>query len=142
MRNTVAACGFGVRAAVMLAFIGVAAAPTPASAADAGKKNITFAKDVAPILQQKCQVCHHPGAMGPMSLMTYEQARPWARSIRKRVAEREMPPWHIDKTIGIQQYKNDRSLSDEQMATILAWVDAGAPLGNPKDLPAPLTYDD
>jgi hypothetical protein len=97
---------------------------------------VTFAKDVAPILEEKCQVCHRPGAMGPMPLVTYDEVRPWVRSIRARVAGREMPPWHLDKTVGIQTYKNDRSLTDEQLNTILAWIDAGAPLGDVKDMPA------
>jgi hypothetical protein len=70
-----------------------------------------------------------------MALRTYQEVRPWARSIRVRVAERQMPPWHIDKTIGIQEFKNDRSLNEEQLATVLKWVDQGAPEGNPKDLP-------
>jgi len=72
-----------------------------------------------------------------MSLETYEQARPWARSIKQRVTARQMPPWSIDKTVGIQQFQNDRSLSDEQLATVVKWVDAGAPMGNPKDMPPP-----
>ena len=70
-----------------------------------------------------------------MSLRTYEEARPWARSIKARVAITQMPPWHIDKTVGIQKFKNDRSLSDEQIDTIVRWVDAGAPKGDPKDMP-------
>ncbi len=74
--------------------------------------------------------------MAPMSLVTYEETRPWAKSIRQRVITRQMPPWHIDKTVGVQQFKNDMSLSDEQIAAIVKWVDAGAPLGNPKDMPA------
>ena len=72
----------------------------------------TFTKDVAPIFQAKCESCHRPDSIAPMSLVTYEEARPWARSIRDRVATRQMPPWHIDKTVGIQHFKNDRSLSD------------------------------
>src|SRR6185295_4277991 len=71
----------------------------------------TFTKDVAPIFQAKCQTCHHPGTTTPMSLVTYEETRPWARSIQQSVANRDMPPWHLDKTVGIKHYKNDRSLS-------------------------------
>jgi hypothetical protein len=71
-----------------------------------------------------------------MSLVTYEEARPWARSIKNRVEARQMPPWHIDRTLGIQEFKNDRSLSDEQIDTIVKWVDGGAPQGNPADMPA------
>jgi hypothetical protein len=102
----------------------------------------TFAKDVAPIFQDKCEACHRPGNMAPMSLVTYAEARPWARSIRTRVARRDMPPWHIDKTVGIQKFKNDRSLTDEQIDTIVRWVDAGAQMGNPADLPQPKKWDD
>ena len=74
--------------------------------------------------------------------MTYEEARPWARSIRDRVASRNMPPWHIDKTVGIQHYKNDRSLSDKEIDTIVKWASNGAPKGDPKDMPAPVKWDD
>jgi hypothetical protein len=102
--------------------------------------SVTFSKDVAPILQRSCQSCHHPGTSAPMSLMTYQEARPWARSIKQRVALRDMPPWHLDKTVGIRHYKNDRSLSDTEIATISRWVDSGSPEGNPKDLPPPLTF--
>jgi len=77
-----------------------------------------------------------------MNLQTYQEARPWARSIRERVATRSMPPWHLDKTIGIQKYANDRSLSDKQIATIVKWVDEGAPFGDKKDLPPPKVWPD
>lgn len=100
----------------------------------------TFAKDVAPIFQQSCQPCHHQGTSAPMSLVTYDEVRPWARSIRQRVANRDMPPWHLDKTVGIRHYKNDRSLSDDEIATIVRWVDSGAPQGNPADTPPPLAF--
>jgi hypothetical protein len=96
---------------------------------------VTFTKDVAPILQEKCQECHHTGSMAPMSLVTYEETRPWAKSIRQRVVTRQMPPWHIDPTVGVQSFKNDMSLSQAQIDTIVRWVDGGAPLGNPKDMP-------
>jgi len=112
------------------------AATLVVAAAD-GAKPVTFSKDVAPILQAKCQECHQPDSIAPMSLITYQQARPWARSIKERVATRQMPPWHIDKTVGVQKFKNDMSLTDEQIATIVAWVDQGALQGDPKDLPAP-----
>src|ERR1041384_4757659 len=106
------------------------------NAAELSAPPATFAKDVAPIFQEKCQDCHHKGSMAPMSLVTYEETRPWAKSIRQRVATGQMPPWHIDKTVGVNHFANDRSLSDKQIATVLKWVDAGAPLGNPKDMPA------
>jgi hypothetical protein len=111
----------------------ILALPVSSMAADAP---VTFAKDIAPILQEKYQDCHRNGSMAPMSLVTYEETRPWAKSIRQRVIARQMPPWHIDKTVGVQQFKNDMSLSDQQIAAIVKWVDAGAPLGNPKDMPA------
>ena len=98
----------------------------------------TYSRDVAPILQQKCQTCHNPEGIGPMSLMNYQQVRPFAALIQDRTSQRIMPPWNLDPTIGIQRYKNDDSLSDEQIATITAWAEAGAPEGNPADLPAPI----
>jgi hypothetical protein len=109
-------------------------------AADSPPSRPTFTKDVAPILQKSCQSCHHQGTPAPMSLVAYDEVRPWARSIRQRVANREMPPWHLDKAVGIRQYKNDRSLSDAEIATIVNWVDNGAPQGNPADLPPPLAF--
>ena len=102
----------------------------------------TFARDVAPILQDRCQACHRDGYIAPMSLVTYEQTRPWAKAIKARVAARQMPPWHIDKTVGIQQFKNDRSLTDDQIDTLVRWVDAGAPKGDPKDMPPPKVWPD
>ena len=95
----------------------------------------TFTKDVAPILQKNCQSCHRPGDVGPMSLRTYEDSRPWARSIKQRVQTRQMPPWHINRAVGVQKFKNDMSLTDEQVDTIVKWVDAGAPQGSPADMP-------
>jgi mono/diheme cytochrome c family protein len=111
------------------------AQPLPASAP-------TYAKDVAPIFQRSCQACHRPGQSGPFSLMSYADARPWARAIKTKVSGRQMPPWHIDRRIGIQRFKDDYSLSDGEIATIVKWVDAGAPQGNPKDLPAPRDFSD
>jgi len=130
-----------LRVSRALAFSGLMVAALPAAAADA-PKTPTFTKDVAPIFQQKCEACHRPDNMAPMSLMTYEEARPWAKSIAARVSARQMPPWHIDKTIGIQKFKNDRSLSDEQIETIVNWVNAGAPKGDPKDMPPPRVWKD
>src|SRR5262249_20647923 len=98
---------------------------------------VTFAKDVAPILQEKCQECHRQGSMAPMSLITYEETRPWAKSTRERVITRQMPPWHIDQTVGVRQFKNDMSLSQSQIDTIVRWVDQGSPMGDAKDMPAP-----
>src|ERR687885_2463061 len=81
---------------------------------------VTFSKDVAPILQRACQNCHRPGAIAPMSLLTYQDARPWARSIKAKVTAREMPPWYIDRNVGIHRFKDDSSLTDEEIATIVA----------------------
>jgi len=110
---------------------------TMLAGADSGNKPVTFAKDIAPIFQAKCEECHRTGSMAPMSLVTYQETRPWVKAIRERVLTRNMPPWHLDKTVGIQHFANDRSLNDEQIATIVRWADAGAPMGDPKDLPAP-----
>ena len=121
-----------------LAFSVVTVLPTIATAA--GVANPTFTKDIAPIFQQKCETCHRPDSMAPMSLVTYEEARPWARSIKTRVESRQMPPWSIDKTVGIQDFKNDRSLNDDQIATIINWIDKGAPKGDMKDMPAPAQW--
>src|SRR5262245_48940982 len=100
----------------------------------------TFSKDVAPILQSHCQTCHRPGEIAPMSLMTFEDVRPWARAIRERVLNRTMPPWHADPNFG--EFSNDRRLSDSEIHTIVRWVDAGAKQGDPADLPAPRAFVD
>jgi len=109
-----------------------------ASTAQSDRPTPTFTKDVLPILQNSCQKCHRPNSMAPMPLLTYQETRPWARSIRMRVATRQMPPWHIDRSIG--EYVDDVSLSDDQIETIVAWVDAGAPQGNPADAPPPREF--
>jgi hypothetical protein len=106
-------------------------------AADTPDRQVTFSRDVAPIFQAKCQECHQPNSIAPMSLITFQEARPWARSIKERVAARQMPPWHIDKSVGVQRFKNDISLTDRQIDTIVRWVDGGAPQGDPSDLPPP-----
>src|SRR5258708_27828495 len=103
---------------------------------------VTFTKDVAPILQRSCQNCHRPGSIAPMSLLTYKDARPWARSIKERVARRQMPPWHIDRNIGITKFKDDPSFTDAEIATISSWVDQGAVEGNPADMPPPRQFSD
>ena len=97
----------------------------------------TFAEDVAPILYAKCVTCHQPSGIGPMSLLNYETVRQYAPLIKHKVQIREMPPWHLDKTIGIQEYMNDISLSDHEIETIVRWVDAGAPEGDPSKLGPP-----
>jgi len=102
---------------------------------------VTFTKDVAPILQARCQSCHRPDTFAPMSLLTYEDARPWAKSIKAKVVAREMPPWYIDKNVGVRHFKNDVSLTDPEIATIAQWVDNGAPRGDPKDMPVARKFD-
>jgi mono/diheme cytochrome c family protein len=130
-----------LRVSMALSLSAVLVSSIPAAAADAAK-TVTFTKDVAPIFQQKCESCHRPDSLAPMSLLTYEEARPWAKSIATKVGARQMPPWDIDRTVGIQKFKNDRSLTDAQVDTILAWVAAGAPKGDPKDMPPPMRWAD
>ena len=107
---------------------------------------VTYSKDIAPILQRSCQNCHQPNSVAPMSLLTYEQVRPWAKAIKERTAIRDrrgvMPPWYVEKNIGIQHYKNDPSLSDLEIAKIAKWADSGAPEGNKADLPRPIPLID
>ena len=98
----------------------------------------TFAKDVLPVLQRSCQQCHRPGSVAPMSLLTYEDTRPWARAIRDRTAQREMPPWYIERNVGVGAFKEDPSLSDVEIEMIRQRVDAGAPRGDDADAPPPL----
>jgi hypothetical protein len=93
----------------------------------------TFSKDVSPILNERCVSCHRAGEAAPMSLRTYNEARPWAKSIKQQVASRVMPPWHAEP--GVDKFANDRRLTDAEVATVVKWVDTGAPEGNPKDLP-------
>ena len=101
---------------------------------------VTFASNVADILQRKCQQCHRPGQVGPFSLLTYEQARGHARMIGEVVADRRMPPWHADPKHGV--FSNDRSLTDKERAALLAWVDQGAPEGDRAQAPAPRPFAD
>ena len=93
----------------------------------------TFSKDIAPIIFEHCLRCHRPGDIAPMSLLTYENARPWAKSIREKVAAGYMPPWHATQPHGT--FENDRRLSDKDKDTIIRWADGGAPKGDQKDLP-------
>jgi len=97
------------------------------------KASSTFTKDVAPILFNRCIECHRAGEIAPMSLLTYQEVRPWAKSIRQRVVERSMPPWSADPHYG--KFSNDASLSQKEIETIVSWVDAGAPKGDDKDMP-------
>ena len=98
-----------------------------AHAAEGATVAPTFNKDVAPILHNNCVVCHREGSAAPMALMSYKDVRPWARAIKRKVASREMPPWFADARYG--EFRNSRGLSADQIATLSAWVDAGAPEG-------------
>ena len=125
MRNRISALAIAVMLSAVVTAYGATSQP------------VTFSKDVAPIFQAKCQECHQPNSIAPMSLITYQDARPWAKAIRERVITRQMPPWHIDRSVGVQKFKNDMSLTDEQVDTIVRWVDGGALQGDTKDLPPP-----
>ncbi len=116
-----------------LGFAGVLAA----SAGNA-PANVTFDKDVLPVLQNRCQECHRPGEIAPMSLLTYQEARPWAKAIKAAVLQKQMPPWYADPRYG--HFSNDMSLSQPEIDTIVAWVDTGAKEGNPKDAPKPREF--
>jgi hypothetical protein len=107
----------------------IAQAPQPAA---------TFNKDVLPILQKNCQGCHRPGQIAPMSLLTYKEARPWARAIKNAVVGKTMPPWFADPNYG--HFLNDRSMKQSEIDTIAKWVDAGAPEGDAKDAPSPIQW--
>ena len=111
-----------------------------AKAVTVGAKAVTFNKDVAPIFFRNCAECHRPGELAPMSLLSYRDARPWARSIRDKVVTRQMPPWSAEPHFG--SFSNDRRLSQTEVDTIAAWVDQGAAEGNPKDLPPVPAFDE
>src|SRR5687767_2458989 len=134
MRDTIAALA---ASATMLA----AAAGGPASAQQQPAANVaTFSTDVAPIVYKHCVSCHRPGEIAPMSLLTYEQARPYARAIANAVMNRTMPPWHAEAPAGT--FHNERHLSDVERQTLAAWAAGGAPNGDPKDMPvAPVFVD-
>ncbi len=121
-------------------FSAMALVPALAGAAEPTDGHPTYAKEVSRIIQDNCQICHQPGQIGPMSFTSYEEVRPWAPLIQLRVKQREMPPYQYDSHVGVQGLKDDWRLSEEDIQTIVDWVDAGSPLGNPEDLPAPREY--
>jgi hypothetical protein len=125
-------CGLATAAAVAASRDQTAGRPAP----------VTFTRDIAPIFQTKCQECHQANSIGPMPLVTYADARSYASAIKTKVAARVMPPWHIDKSIGVREFRNDRSLTDAEVNAIVSWVDAGAPEGDPRDLPPPVRFPD
>ena len=102
----------------------------------------TFSDHVAPIIYNNCVECHRPGSIAPMSLIGYQAVRPWAPVIKDKVSHRKMPPYFIDKTVGVQGFEDDRSLTDEEIATIVRWVDGGAPEGDPAHTPAVPVFND
>ena len=133
--------------AVALAGLAVLLLAGPGAGAAAAADDVTYNRDVAPILQRSCETCHRPGSIAPMSLQTYAEVRPWARNIRDKITRPDndpdrMPPWFIEKNIGVQNFKEDISLSPEEVATIAAWVDGGAERGDPADLPPPIEWPD
>ena len=127
----------------VLVFLALAAGSTQAAAQSVrqtGAGAVTFNKDVLPILQKNCQVCHRPGEIAPMSLLTYEDARPWARAMKTATVTRRMPPWFADPAYG--RFAHDRRLTDAEITTLGAWADSGAVQGDPKDKPAPVAFND
>ncbi len=116
--------------------VGAQSAPEPTASTPSSAP--TYSRDVAPILYQSCTGCHRPGEIGPMSLLSYKDARPWAKAIGTRVAAGTMPPWHADPAIG--EFSNDRRLTATEKETIAQWIAAGAPEGDPRDLPAAPRY--
>src|SRR5687768_18481549 len=130
-------------AGLVTCVLGVAAGaqhPAPSQGAP------TFTKHIAPILQRSCENCHRPDGVAPMSLRAYEEVRPWARAIKQRTGlgprAGVMPPWYVEKNIGIQKFKNDPSLSDSEVALIAKWADGGAPRGEPADMPPARVWND
>src|SRR5918996_1489680 len=126
MKRAVVALAFGVAVALN----SLAVQPTAAAASAPP----TYTKDIAPILFKHCAQCHRPGEVAPMSLLSYDDVRPWAKAIKSKVVSREMPPWGADSSQSLKM-RNDPSLSEAQIDTIVAWVDAGAPRGNDADMP-------
>ncbi len=131
---------------IALAMFAAVAFAAPVTAQGDAPSEVTFSRDIAPILQRSCQQCHRPNGVAPMPLVTYEDAQPHATAIMRRTGIRDrqgtMPPWYIEKDIGIQRFKDDPSLSDEEVAAIATWARNGAPEGNPVDLPTPLVFED
>ena len=140
----------GWRVVYVAAFVAGAAAlivPSTVTAQSAPPATqVTYTKDIAPILQRSCENCHRVDGAAPMSVSTYEEVRPYARAIKQRTGigphAGVMPPWYMEKNIGIQSFKNDPSVSDEEIAKIAKWADSGAPRGNPADMPPARTWED
>jgi hypothetical protein len=133
---------FFVASIVVVGLVAAASTPSLRAGQQAPSRTVTFSKHIAPVLQRSCENCHRTNGVAPMPLTTYEEVRPWARSIKRKTGAREMPPWFIEKGIGIQSFKDDPSLTDAEIADIATWVDNGAPQGNPADMPPPRRYAD
>src|SRR6478735_3003049 len=121
--------------ALMLGTLGAMSAIHAAPQQDSSTGAVTFNKNVLPILQKNCQACHRPGEIAPMSFLTYQDTRPWAKAIKAAVVNHQMPPWFADAGYG--HFANDRRLSDSDIKTLGAWADGGAVEGDPRDKPAP-----
>src|SRR3984893_4438537 len=136
----------GLRLACLGAVLVGLFSPSALRSQPAASGDITFTKDIAPTLQRSCEQCHRPNGVAPMSLVSYEEVRPWARAIKEKTLLGPhggvMPPWFVEKDIGIQKFKNDPSLTDDEIAKIVKWTNSGAPRGNPSDMPQPLSFDD
>ena len=136
----------GGLALVVAAGLGFVAPDGLHAAPGAIPAEVTFTKHIAPILQRSCENCHRADGVAPMSLVTYEDVRPWARAIKQRtgIGPRAgvMPPWYVERNIGIQKFHNDPSLSEDEIATVAKWADSGAPRGNPADMPPAKVYAD
>jgi hypothetical protein len=140
VRNTAWRFALGTVAVLTAgAWFGPVAQPLGAQAGQPAAPEVTYTKHIAPIMQRSCENCHRANGVAPMSLSTYEEVRPWARAIKQRtgIGPRAgvMPPWYVEREIGIQHFKNDPSLSEEEIALIAKWADSGAPRGNPADMP-------
>lgn len=137
-RNAIRAGVFVTAVSLWLGGAPLAARPSAQAAPGGNAGGPTFSRDVAPIFYAKCASCHRPGEVAPMSLLTFRDARPWARAIQEKVTTREMPPWHADRRYGV--FRNDLSLTSAEIETISAWVASGAREGDPAKLPPPPAF--
>ena len=147
--NAAQKTGWGFAIAAGLVVTGFAGSMAPGAVKAAGvavPDEVTYTRDIAPVLQRSCENCHRTDGVAPMSLSNYEEVRPWARAIKQRtgIGPRAgvMPPWYMEKNIGIQHFKDDPSLSELEIAKIAKWADTGATRGNPADMPPAKHYDD
>ena len=141
-----AVAGSGLAAQTEAAARADAAVRTDVPTAPAAPDDVTFSRDIAPILQRACVRCHRDNGVGPMSLVHFDEVEPYASQIVRRTRIRDrmgaMPPWYVEKDIGIQHFKDDMSLDDREIDALEQWWRAGTPEGDPADLPPPLEFDD